>query len=110
LLKSYTLHIRQFRLGDECTIPTGLVPNLPNIYDPRYGDPNLASAAGSDRGSGSDVGTIAGITIVVFLGLVICAIILYRHWQQKLRKLKSELAHVHYIADPGTQPGKSQQF
>ncbi len=49
---------------------------------------------------------MAGILVVVILGGAIIAIMLYYRFHRRLKRLKSELAHVHYIADPGTQPGK----
>ena len=50
-------------------------------------------------------GTLAGILVVVVLGGVTIAIMLYYRFHRRLKRLKTELAHVHYIADPGTQPG-----
>ncbi len=48
--------------------------------------------------------------MVVVLGGVTIAIMLYYRFHRRLKRLKTELAHVHYIADPGTQPGEANIF
>jgi hypothetical protein len=56
--------------------------------------------------AGTDPGTIAGIVIVLILGVIIIVIMVYYRFYLRFKRLKTELAHVHYIADPGTHPGQ----
>ena len=67
----------------------------------------FSSPADSGHGGGTDPGTIAGIVIVLFLGALIIGIMVYYKFYLRFKRLKTELAHVHYIADPGTHPGMS---
>ena len=57
---------------------------------------------------GTDPGTIAGIVIVLILGVIIIVIMVYYRFYLRFKRLKTELAHVHYIADPGTHPGQKK--
>jgi len=58
-----------------------------------------------------DSGTIACISIVLILIFIIVFIIAYYKVYLRFKRLKSELAHVHYRADPGaTNPGKTLNF
>jgi hypothetical protein len=63
----------------------------------------------STHSAASDPGTIAGIVIVLILGTVIIVIMVYYKFYLRFKRLKTELAHVHYIADPGTHPGADFQ-
>ena len=83
---------------------------------PRHGPPELNPSSGQlqhnylcssrvDLGSCFQ-GALAGTLVVAVLGIIAVAIMLYYKFRRRLKRLKSELAHVHYIADPGTQPGK----
>ena len=54
----------------------------------------------------TDPGTIAGIVIVIILGCIILFIVVYCKFYRKFKRMKTEMAHVHYIADPSVQPGK----
>ena len=49
--------------------------------------------------------TLAGIITVAILGVIILCIIVYFKFYRKFKRMKTELAHVHYIADP-IQNGK----
>ena len=49
---------------------------------------------------------LAGIITVVILGAIILGIIIYFKFYRKFKRMKTELAHVHYIADPHIQPGE----
>ena len=51
-------------------------------------------------------GTIIGIILVVILGAIILIIIVYCKYYRRYKRRKTEMAHVHYIADPHIQPGK----
>ena len=59
----------------------------------------------SDSSGVTDPGTIAGIVIVLLLGAMIIVIMVYYKFYLRFKRLKTELAHVHYIADPATHPG-----
>lgn len=59
----------------------------------------------SDDG-GAEEGALAGILTVVFLGAITVAIMIYYRFHRRFKRMKTELAHVHYIADPASQPGK----
>ena len=50
--------------------------------------------------------TLAGIITVAILGGIILCIIVYFKFYRKFKRMKTELAHVHYIADPHIQNGK----
>ena len=52
--------------------------------------------------------TVVGIITVAILGSIILFIIVYCKFYRKFKRMKTELAHVHYIADPHIQPGKQQ--
>ena len=58
----------------------------------------------------TDPGTIAGIVIVIILGGIILFIVVYCKFYRKFKRMKTEMAHVHYIADPSVQPGKILLF
>lgn len=49
--------------------------------------------------------TLAGIITVAILGGIIIVITVYFKFYRKFKRMKTELAHVHYIADPHIQPG-----
>lgn len=72
----------------------------------RTGDLEGTGDSGAISQDHTDSGTLAGIIIVIFLGGVILFIMVYHRYQKRLKRLKTELAHVHYHADPSTQPGK----
>ena len=57
------------------------------------------SPSSSDNG-GTDDGTLAGVLVVAFLGAVIISIMVYYRCHRRFKRLKTELAHVHYIPDP----------
>ena len=52
--------------------------------------------------------TLAGIITVAILGVIILCIVVYFKFYRKFKRMKTELAHVHYIADP-IQNGKLYQ-
>jgi len=54
----------------------------------------------------SDQGALVGLLVTLFLLGCILALFIYRRYRARLKRLKTELAHVHYIADPGSQPGE----
>ena len=58
-------------------------------------------------GDASEPGTIIGIILVVILGAIILVILIYCKYYRRYKRRKTEMAHVHYIADPHIQPGKS---
>ncbi len=87
-------------LGDNCTIPTSLYRDPKRALIPeKIGNTNGLTPAGSEPG------TIAGIVIVIILGGIILFIVVYCKFYRKFKRLKSELAHVHYVADPHVRPG-----
>ena len=56
-----------------------------------------------DRSSGNHSGLIAGLIVaILFIVAVVAALMYYR---RRITHLKSELAHVQYIADPSSAPG-----
>ena len=81
--------------GPDCNIPVSLNP-APSINDTRPITPEE-----------TDPGTIAGILIVIILGSIILFIVIYCKFYRRFKRMKTEMAHVHYIADPNVQPGKS---
>lgn len=54
----------------------------------------------------TDKGTVAGIIIVLILGAIIILIMVYHRFYRRYKRRKTELAHVHYIADPSNQPDR----
>ena len=86
--------------GDNCDMPTaaaaadGGANGASGGRAPHHVSP---SSPASDSG---DEGTLAGILIVVFLGAVIISIMVYYRCHRRFKRLKTELAHVHYIPDP----------
>ena len=56
-------------------------------------------------GDSSEPGTIIGIIMVVILGAIILVILIYCKYYRRYKRRKTEMAHVHYIADPHIQPG-----
>ena len=48
------------------------------------------------------LGTLAGVLVVAFLGAVIISIMVYYRCHRRFKRLKTELAHVHYIPDPSS--------
>ena len=45
------------------------------------------------------------VILIILVGVIIGLLVCYRV-HRRVKRLKTELAHVHYIADPGMQPGK----
>ncbi len=82
--------------GQECNVSSSLtVIDNPGPHIDNQGLQNT-----------EDNTTLAGIITVAFLGAVIIGIIVYFKFYRKFKRMKTELAHVHYIADPHIQPGK----
>jgi hypothetical protein len=85
-----------FILGDECTLPTAITPL--DFGDGSHVKNGLAQKP-------ADAGTVVGIIIVIILGSIILFLVVYCKYYRKFKRLKTELAQVHYIADPNIQPG-----
>jgi hypothetical protein len=70
----------------------------------------LPGGSGRDDDSGDvpDQGALVGVLVALFLLGAFLALFIYRRYRARLKRLKTELAHVHYIADPGSQPGESE--
>ena len=96
-----------FFLGPDCSLPLSIGQVGPIIDGSSSSGPSreFSAPADSGHGGGTDPGTIAGIVIVLFLGALIIGIMVYYKFYLRFKRLKTELAHVHYIADPGTNPG-----
>ena len=76
--------------GDKCDVP---------IFTPMTGN-RLGEMASNSHG-----GLIAGLVVSIVLILTVIAALLY--YRRRISHLKSELAHVQYIADPSSAPGDS---
>ena len=81
-------------LGSECNVTSSMTSAVDKRPQTR------------DEHGNSEQSTIAGIVTVVILGGIILFIIVYCKFYRKFKRMKTELAHVHYIADPHIQPGK----
>ena len=67
----------------------------------------MISNGDDDDDGGAEEGALAGILTVVFLGAITIGIMIYYRFHRRFKRMKTELAHVHYIADPASsQPGK----
>lgn len=53
-------------------------------------------------------GLIAGLIVSILLIVVVIGALVY--YRRRISHLKSELAHVQYIADPSSAPGPSKTF
>lgn len=52
----------------------------------------------------------SGLTVMMVILAFVCAataILVLLYYRKRVRNLKREIAHVHYTADPSSQPGTS---
>ena len=68
------------------------------IYSPVSDKSHLGEASGGNHG-----GLIGGLIIAILLIVVVIGALMY--YRRRITHLKSELAHVQYIADPSSAPG-----
>ena len=81
--------------GQECNISSTVYTATVRPFQPSHQIPNEEA----------ERTTLAGIITVAILGVIILCIIVYFKFYRKFKRMKTELAHVHYIADP-IQNGK----
>ena len=96
VLLKYILYYSIHLSGRECNESTAMAT---------MSDKNKPTKAVSG-GDASEPGTIIGIILVVILGAIILVIVIYCKYYRRYQRRKTEMAHVHYIADPHIQPGK----
>ena len=107
------MHFLSFLLssGSDCTLPMSAGHGSVITGSPSQSNgPSREYSPTSDsaQNGGTDPGTIAGIVVVLILGVIIIVIMVYYRFYLRFKRLKTELAHVHYIADPGTHPGSEK--
>ena len=76
--------------GDKCDVP---------IFSP------ISTGHQGEMAPNSHGGLIAGLIISILLIVMVVAALFY--YRRRISHLKSELAHVQYIADPSSAPGKT---